>query len=110
MDRAKNFNYENTHVKLHAIVDTCHSGTILDLPYLYHLSSGRSTTGLVGCCCRRFPTAGWQSPSAAAGRDEGEDLRRTGELPPPRKARLLRPLDDAVQQLAGASAVLFRDV
>ena len=25
-------------VKLHAIVDTCHSGTILDLPYLCRLS------------------------------------------------------------------------
>ncbi|CAM6106057.1 unnamed protein product [Calypogeia fissa] len=28
-------------VRLHAIVDACHSGTVLDLPWLYHIDYGR---------------------------------------------------------------------
>jgi len=35
-------------VKLHAIIDACHSGTVLDLPYLYR--SSRSVCTSVGMC------------------------------------------------------------
>uniref|UniRef100_A0A453A395 Uncharacterized protein n=1 Tax=Aegilops tauschii subsp. strangulata TaxID=200361 RepID=A0A453A395_AEGTS len=85
-------------VKLHAIIDTCHSGTILDLPYLCRISrcfcppwnqelgtgNGRTTT--VNRTRRKAPAAAWRSPSAAAGTakpPQSQTGRRSWAPPPP---------------------------
>uniref|UniRef100_A0A804R467 Metacaspase family protein n=1 Tax=Zea mays TaxID=4577 RepID=A0A804R467_MAIZE len=74
-------------VKLHAFVDTCHSGTMLDLPYLCRLSrpdtgSGR-TNRAASPAIPSAPAAASPSPSAAAPTARCRKTARRCPRPPP---------------------------